>query len=57
MWRGPVWGFTNWLVMEALHVQGKDDAMRALLDSWVRCRSCDASGCVALLVRGDECSA
>ncbi len=38
MWRGPVWGFTNWLVMEALHTQGRDDVLRSVLDSWVRCR-------------------
>jgi hypothetical protein len=25
MWRGPVWGFTNWLVMEGLQTHGYDD--------------------------------
>jgi hypothetical protein len=36
MWRGPVWGFTNWLVMEGLHVQQRFDLVRWLLQSWVR---------------------
>lgn len=25
MWRGPVWGFTNWFVMEGLETHGYDD--------------------------------
>lgn len=25
MWRGPVWGFTNWFVMEGLQMHGYDD--------------------------------
>jgi glycogen debranching enzyme len=28
MWRGPVWGFTNWFVMEGLQTHGYDDEVR-----------------------------
>ena len=25
MWRGPVWGFTNWFIMEGLELHGRSD--------------------------------
>ena len=28
MWRGPVWGFTNWFVMEGLQTHGYDEEAR-----------------------------
>jgi hypothetical protein len=30
MWRGPVWGFTNWFIMEGLGYHGKDDVQVCL---------------------------
>jgi len=35
MWRGPVWGFTNWFVMEGLAVHGRLDVQRAIFDKWL----------------------
>jgi len=34
MWRGPVWGITNWFVLEGLARHGFDSAVDAVLDKW-----------------------
>lgn len=51
MWRGPVWGFTNWFVMEGLQTHGYDDevaqsheklvktALQPSFSSSLQCRS------------------
>lgn len=35
MWRGPVWGFTNWFVMEGLATHGFWDLQGSILDRWI----------------------
>jgi hypothetical protein len=35
MWRGPVWGFTNWFVLEGLGVHKQLDLQEAVLSKWV----------------------
>jgi hypothetical protein len=36
MWRGPTWGFTNWMVMEGLQVQGFLPELDTLMDRWTK---------------------
>lgn len=36
MWRGPVWGFTNWFVLEGLGEHGQWALQGAILDKWVK---------------------
>lgn len=36
MWRGPVWGFTNWFVLEGLALHGQFDAANAVVDKWIK---------------------
>jgi len=36
MWRGPVWGFTNWFVMEGLGIHGHDALQRQIFDKWLK---------------------
>ena len=35
MWRGPTWGFTNWMVMEGLQVHGFMVELNAVMDRWI----------------------
>jgi hypothetical protein len=35
MWRGPTWGFTNWMVMEGLYQHDKTVALNLLMDRWI----------------------
>jgi hypothetical protein len=35
MWRGPVWGFTNWFVMEGLGLHDRKDVQEAILTKWI----------------------
>ena len=35
MWRGPVWGFTNWFVMEGLGLHNREDVQKAVFDKWI----------------------
>ena len=35
MWRGPVWGFTNWFVMEGLGMHKEMDVQKKILQKWV----------------------
>jgi len=42
MWRGPVWGFTNWFVMEGLLVHKHDNVASEVLDKWISL--CQKSG-------------
>jgi hypothetical protein len=35
MWRGPIWGFTNWFVLEGLGVHGQLQLQETLLTRWV----------------------
>jgi len=35
MWRGPVWGFTNWFVLEGLLLHKLDSQAGELVDKWV----------------------
>ena len=35
MWRGPVWGFTNWFVMEGLGLHNELDIQKKILDKWI----------------------
>jgi hypothetical protein len=36
MWRGPVWGFTNWFLLDALGDRGESELQEEILTSWVR---------------------
>lgn len=35
MWRGPTWGFTNWLVMEGLFHHGYHHIVMSILERWL----------------------
>lgn len=35
MWRGPVWGFTNWFLLEALGIHGHESLQKQIFDKWV----------------------
>lgn len=35
MWRGPTWGFTNWMVMEGLQVHGYSWELNQVMDKWI----------------------
>ena len=35
MWRGPVWGFTNWFVLTGLRLHGQDALAREIFDKWL----------------------
>jgi len=35
MWRGPVWGFTNWFLLEGLGLHKQWDVQSEILTSWV----------------------
>jgi hypothetical protein len=35
MWRGPVWGFTNWFIMEGLGKHNRYDIQKQVLDKWI----------------------
>ena len=35
MWRGPVWGFTNWFLLEGLDLHKQYGLQRKILDKWV----------------------
>ena len=35
MWRGPVWGFTNWFIMEGLGQHQRFDLQAAVLNKWI----------------------
>ena len=35
MWRGPVWGFTNWFILEGLGLHNQLDVQERILTSWV----------------------
>jgi len=35
MWRGPVWGFTNWFILEGLGVHNKFDTQERILKKWI----------------------
>ncbi|MCJ1339548.1 hypothetical protein MMC09_004838 [Bachmanniomyces sp. S44760] len=35
LWRGPVWGFTNWFVMEGLEKQNELGVLGELMDKWI----------------------
>lgn len=36
MWRGPVWGFTNWFILEGLGLHGQQEVQERILTSWVQ---------------------
>ena len=42
MWRGPVWGFTNWFLIEGLVLHKQDALANAVLDKWIAL--CQKSG-------------
>jgi hypothetical protein len=35
MWRGPTWGFTNWMVMEGLATHGYTGYLNNMMDRWI----------------------
>ena len=35
MWRGPVWGYTNWFVLEGLGLHNEMTLQKTILDSWI----------------------
>lgn len=35
MWRGPVWGFTNWFVLEGLALHNEYDLQSELVKKWI----------------------
>lgn len=35
MWRGPVWGFTNWFILEGLGLHGELDLQASIVNKWV----------------------
>ncbi len=35
MWRGPVWGFTNWFILEGLGLHGENDLQEMILNKWI----------------------
>jgi len=35
MWRGPVWGFTNWFILEGLGLHGEFDLQAMILQKWI----------------------
>jgi len=36
MWRGPVWGFTNWFILEGLGLHKQLDVQADILTSWIK---------------------
>ncbi|CUE73437.1 glycoside hydrolase, putative [Bodo saltans] len=36
MWRGPTWGFTNWLIMEGLNVHHFTQPLNDMMDRWMQ---------------------
>lgn len=35
MWRGPVWGFTNWFLLEGLALHGQTELQQSILNKWI----------------------
>jgi hypothetical protein len=35
MWRGPVWGFTNWFILEGLGLHGEFKVQATIVNKWV----------------------
>jgi glucosylglycerate hydrolase len=35
MWRGPVWGFTNWFVMEGLGLHQQEALQKEIFNKWI----------------------
>eukprot|EP01038_Epipyxis_sp_PR26KG_P010682 gene10682-14345_t len=35
MWRGPIWGFTNWFIMEGLGLHKQFNTQKMIFDNWI----------------------
>lgn len=35
MWRGPVWGFTNWFILEGLGLHDQNSLQELILNKWI----------------------
>jgi hypothetical protein len=35
MWRGTIWGFTNWFVLEGLSIHGQTELQTTIMDKWI----------------------
>jgi glycogen debranching enzyme len=35
LWRGPMWGFTNWFILEGLALHGEERVLNEIVDRWI----------------------